>query len=413
MLPRLFALLALCLVTACGATGYRVSGPVCLPFAPLGVGAPAEQDSLGGFAPTISAVIEAAPEIPVTEEMSGTIEDALRGPSAEAILENRSFGKKHILAISVGGQNGAFSSGFLTGWTETGTRPVFDIVTGGSAGAIVAPVAFAGSEFDGELRQNTGISEDDVFERRGPLGALLSTSLSNTGPLERMPRRFYDGDAIFEALTEQTADNRLLLIGATELNSGKFRRFDLAQLLQSDEDDDVKRACLTKSVLASSAIPGLFPPRLINGALYSDAGVRRSIFLDQIIETLDKTRGRPRAEVYLLINGALEFSESEIDPSLIDLVGRNFEIVSDEIMRASILRVLDGARFRGYNLRAAAIKETPSCGSDSAGSLTEGLFSACVTDALFQQGYELARSDDPWMTAAELERALEAGRVDQ
>jgi hypothetical protein len=40
----------------------------------------------------------------------------------------------HLLAVSGGGEDGAFGAGLLNGWTEAGTRPVFDLVTGVSTG---------------------------------------------------------------------------------------------------------------------------------------------------------------------------------------------------------------------------------------------------------------------------------------
>ena len=43
-----------------------------------------------------------------------------------------------LLAISGGGANGAFSAGLLAGWSESGQRPQFEVVTGVSAGAIIA-----------------------------------------------------------------------------------------------------------------------------------------------------------------------------------------------------------------------------------------------------------------------------------
>src|SRR5205085_11837476 len=56
-----------------------------------------------------------------------------------------------LLALSGGGSNGAYGAGLLKGWTEKGDRPQFDIVTGISTGALMAPFAFLGSDLDGEL----------------------------------------------------------------------------------------------------------------------------------------------------------------------------------------------------------------------------------------------------------------------
>ena len=52
------------------------------------------------------------------------------------------------LALSGGGSNGAFGAGFLNGWSATGRRPVFKIVTGVSTGALMAPFAFLGPQYD-------------------------------------------------------------------------------------------------------------------------------------------------------------------------------------------------------------------------------------------------------------------------
>src|SRR5262245_30789207 len=64
------------------------------------------------------------------------------------------YGKPHVyLAISGGGANGAYGAGFLVGWTAAGTRPEFTIVTGVSTGALIAPFAFLGSDYDDDVEE--------------------------------------------------------------------------------------------------------------------------------------------------------------------------------------------------------------------------------------------------------------------
>src|SRR4051812_12946702 len=60
--------------------------------------------------------------------------------------------KRSVLVLSGGGAYGAYSAGILVGWTQAGTRPVFDVVTGISTGALIAPLAFLGSQYDSQLR---------------------------------------------------------------------------------------------------------------------------------------------------------------------------------------------------------------------------------------------------------------------
>lgn len=58
------------------------------------------------------------------------------------------LGNHPWLALSGGGENGAYGAGLLAGWSTAGTRPNFSVVTGISAGALIAPFAFAGPRWD-------------------------------------------------------------------------------------------------------------------------------------------------------------------------------------------------------------------------------------------------------------------------
>jgi Patatin-like phospholipase. len=59
----------------------------------------------------------------------------------------------NLLAISGGAEKGAFGAGLLVGWSEAGDRPSFDLVTGVSSGALIAPFAFLGRQRDSQLRE--------------------------------------------------------------------------------------------------------------------------------------------------------------------------------------------------------------------------------------------------------------------
>ncbi len=90
----------------------------------------------------------------------------------------------HFLAISGGGDNGAFGSGILVGWTEAGNRPEFQVVTGVSTGALIAPFAFLGPEYDPQLRAvYTTISADDVYSERSLIFGIFDDAMSDTTPL--------------------------------------------------------------------------------------------------------------------------------------------------------------------------------------------------------------------------------------
>ncbi len=56
------------------------------------------------------------------------------------------------LILSAGGEDGAYGAGLLGGWSKTGKRPEFSLVTGVSTGALIAPFAFLGPKYDEMLR---------------------------------------------------------------------------------------------------------------------------------------------------------------------------------------------------------------------------------------------------------------------
>ncbi|MEM7491051.1 MAG: patatin-like phospholipase family protein, partial [Pseudomonadota bacterium] len=87
--------------------------------------------------------------------------------ASDFLPPRRGGGSPQFLALSGGGARGAFGAGLLVGWTESGTRPSFDLVTGISAGALIAPFAFLGPEGDADLRDvwTSGVVEG-IDDRR-------------------------------------------------------------------------------------------------------------------------------------------------------------------------------------------------------------------------------------------------------
>jgi hypothetical protein len=81
----------------------------------------------------------------------------------------------YFLVVPGGGDNGAFGAGLLVGWTKTGDRPDFKLVTGVSTGALIAPFAFLGPGYDARLEHlYTELSPEDIVKPRSILAALTS-----------------------------------------------------------------------------------------------------------------------------------------------------------------------------------------------------------------------------------------------
>src|SRR4051812_11613322 len=84
------------------------------------------------------------------------------------------------LAVSGGGEDGAFGAGLLCGWTATGTRPEFEVVTGVSTGALTAPFAFLGPAYDAQLRAvYTDLMPEDVLLERNLISGVLQDAMAD------------------------------------------------------------------------------------------------------------------------------------------------------------------------------------------------------------------------------------------
>ena len=160
------------------------------------------------------------------------------------------------LAISGGGSNGAFAAGLLCGWTAHGDRPTFRVVTGISAGAIVAPFAFLGPEYDGKLRQiATQVDDQKVFKQKGLLTAFTSDSLEDTTPLAKFLSGFYD-PPLLRAVAAEGAKGRRLWVGTTDLDARRPVLWDLTKIAAVGTPQAV--ALFRRVILASAAIPVVF-----------------------------------------------------------------------------------------------------------------------------------------------------------
>jgi len=339
----------------------------------------------------------------------GVLLDEAMADGPVVIRRGRRVVQLNLLAISTGGQYGSFASGFLQGWGAHGSRPDFDVVTGASAGGIVAPLAFAGAEFDQFLSLNAGIDEQDVVTRRSALALLRASALYSTDLLKaRVRRAFGDGD-LGDVLAARRERGNLLFVGATNLNSGRFEAFDLGEFAYATSLSKAARDdCLTEAVMATSAIPGLFPPQRINGDLYVDAGVREHIFLQGVVRRIREERAERDIDVevtaYLLVNSDLRVPLRQTETGVLPVARRSFELVIDEGLRQSILQTIALSQQSGWTLRAAIAPEFDDLGCPR----DDALFSSCITRALFEVGRNRAEQGDfQWKTASELKTLAE------
>jgi predicted patatin/cPLA2 family phospholipase len=306
------------------------------------------------------------------------------------------------LAISGGGAKGAFGAGLLSGWTEAGNRPEFTMVTGISTGALMAPFAFLGSEYDDELKAlYTTISTKDVVEKRSLLDGLLGEALGGSDPLKELIARHID-EEVLSAIAKQYQDGRNLLIGTTNLDAGRPVIWNIGAIAASGHPDALE---LVRDVLrASAALPVAFPPVYIrveaDGQVYDemhvDGGVASQVFLypagldwRQVIE---KVGLKGDSRVYVIRNSWLNPHWSPVDPNLASISGRSVDNLIRTQGIGDLYRIYLGAQRDGTDYNLAFI---PASFEHEA---TEP-FDPEFMRALFDLGYRQGLRGYPWEKA--------------
>jgi hypothetical protein len=189
-----------------------------------------------------------------------------------------------ILVISGGGDRGAFGAAFLQSWGEVDDpewrRPEFDVITGVSAGALIAPFAFLGD--DESYRRIVTLfrnPKQDWAKLRGVLFFMPYTeSILILPGLEREIEESLDRE--FVARLAADHDGRALKISTTNVDLGVPRVWNLLnEARRAIERDDFER--FQTILLASNALPGAFPPRIIDDSLYVDGGVTGNVLYGQ------------------------------------------------------------------------------------------------------------------------------------
>src|SRR5712672_1233003 len=201
------------------------------------------------------------PGIPNARVWSDDRADVLRARSEAITSAARRGGQFNVLAISGGGSNGAFGAGLLAGWAERGTRPEFTVVTGASAGALIAPFAFLGASYDETLRGVFASGEMANLLQSDGLAGLLGTSIFKTAPLRDLIARHVDAQLV-EAVGREYRTGRRLYIVTTNVDAQRTAIWDMGKIASSGDPGalDLFRNVLT----ASASIPGLFSPVLID-----------------------------------------------------------------------------------------------------------------------------------------------------
>ena len=338
-------------------------------------------------------------------------ERAQLGPRAAGRLPPANF-----LAVSGGGDNGAFGAGLLIGWTERGDRPQFKLVTGVSTGALIAPFAFLGSSYDGVLRHvYTGVDQSAIFKSRSMLTALFSDALSDTTPLFELISQYVD-DRMLAAIASEYRKGRLLLIGTTDLDAQRPVIWNIGAIAESGRPGAIE--LVRKILLASAAIPAAFPPVLIDvevdgkpyQEMHVDGGAIAQTFLYPPTLTAGvNLRTGPLARerhAYVIRNGRLDPEWASTDRRVFSIAGRAVNTMIHYSGQNDVFRLQTTTTRDGLDFSLAYI------GRDFTVEHTEQ-FDPTYMRALFEYGRAQIKNGTAWKKSSPLliPGQLQAGNI--
>ena len=307
--------------------------------------------------------------------------------------------KLSILALSGGGAGGAFGAGALVGLTKAKARPRFQIVTGVSTGALIAPFAFLGSAWDERLTDAfTGGHSAALLSVRGFTG--LGPGLYRSDPLEALVTRFMAADVV-EAVAREHLGGRRLFVATTNLDTQRPVIWDMGAIAAHGGDRAMK--LFIDVLTASASLPGLFPPRMMDveadGQAYQemhlDGGVCAPMFIapEDLVLNPAIRRAVRGGGVYAIINTTLGSVSRTTPMGAMPIAVRSFETMLRSSYRAAVDSAAAFCDRHDLSFCSASIP------NDYAGS-NMLKFDQAVMQAIFENGVQLAQNGQLWKQRA-------------
>lgn len=270
-----------------------------------------------------------------------------------------------VLALSGGGPNGAFGAGMLAGWTASGKRPEFEVVTGVSAGALIAPFAFLGSEYDPQLKRIwTAYKTSDLIRSTGLPGLLGGDALVDNAPLAQLIERYLTRDVI-DAVAAEYRRGRLLLVLTTNLDAQRPVVWNMGAIAQYRTPEATQ--LFYDVLLASSAIPGVFPPVRVQveaggqryDELHVDGGTTQQLFVAPFQAPLRAYarlhRAPPIWKFYIIMNGKSAPLYEPVQQRTLPIAGRSIQALLNSQTSAEVYQIWRWVRDGGGRFQYAEI----------------------------------------------------------
>jgi len=295
------------------------------------------------------------------------------------------------LILSSGGEDGAFGAGLINGLNASGKRPEYSVVTGLSTGALIAPFAFAGAAYDDKLREAfTTITSADVFE----VGA-TPESFVDTWPLKDLIAKQVTPTLLADIAAQHRAGRRLFIV-TTDVDAERSVVWNMGAI--ADHGGDAAINLFRAILLASSSIPGAFPPVLIdveaNGKhfaeMHVDGGVGGQFFVaPAALMSATSTYRLPATQLYIVVNSGLQPDFEVVKRSTPSILAQTVGMAVQVDTRLMLDRAYVVAKRSDVGFNVASIP--PGFNAPSRGPFDTGYMKA-----LFQTGYDLGNSATPF-----------------
>ena len=336
---------------------------------------------------------------PLEAEFVAAMERQVRARGLKSLAD---LPQLQLLAVSGGGENGAFGAGLLCGWSAQGTRPTFDLVTGISTGALTAPFAFLGPDYDPQLRAvYTETPPHEILTKRSLTAAMFDDALADNEPLFRTISRYVD-DRLLAGIAAAYDSGRLLLVASTNIDAQVPVIWNIGAIAKSGHPkaaDTIRRV-----LLASAAIPGAFPPSMIevtmDGKTYHemhvDGGAVAQTFLYPSALTRNRAQrkrtGQPvvDARAFIIRNGRLDPEYAAVERRTLGIAGRAIATMIAIAGYNDVIRIYSITQRDGIDYNLAFI------GSDFTQVLPSP-FDPGYMRALYDYGYQHALRGYDWV----------------
>jgi predicted acylesterase/phospholipase RssA len=320
-------------------------------------------------------------------------------------------GPLNILALSGGGAGGAFGAGALVGLSERGERPQFDIVTGVSAGALIAPFAFLGPAWDAQLADAfSGARTAHLLDSSG-IGVLFHPGIEGSESLVDLVDHFVT-DELVRAVAQQATHGRLLLVATTDLDKEETVIWDMGRI--AAHGGEPARTLFRNVLVASASIPGVFSPIVIPvekagiryDEMHVDGDVTVPFFVAPAMAYIrpSDASGLSGANIYVLINGQLSGPPSTTPVDTVSIISRTFSATLTHLARTNVVMTSQFAQKYDMNFRFSSIPaDYPFRGPLD--------FHEASMRALFDYGAACARQGRLWTNVEQAISRSQAARV--